>query len=239
MQRRRSGSKQTRSLGAQQRKLRTRTAVSVETPVCPRSAAGPAMPQSTQHSLSPFLLSWITLLSVVQVAVIVVFFTVGHHGPSHVDSRVTPESPMKLEANNTPSPPCEHGLLLGKGKMLTFKATKVDSKMKWSAKSPDKRLVSEEDGGKVLKIKRDGYFFLNLQVTLLSCEELESPDTVLVKREGKVIMQGWINDKTCSTGPVGKVEELHAGSSLVVTTPPRSHINESLTHLDIIYMVRP
>ncbi|XP_077939787.1 tumor necrosis factor ligand superfamily member 18 isoform X1 [Gasterosteus aculeatus] len=197
------------------------------------------MPQSTQHSLIPFLLLWIALLSIVQVVVIVVFFTVGHHGPSHNGSSVTPESPMKFEANDTPLSPSEHGLLLGKGKMLTFKATEVNREMKWSAKSPDEGLVSEEEGGKVLKIRRDGYFFLNLQVTLSSCPKVGSQHTVLMKRADKVIMQGWINKETCSTGLVGKVEELYAGSSLEVTTTAGLSINESLTHLDIIYMVRP
>lgn len=111
--------------------------------------------------------------------------------------------------------------------------------MKWSAKSPDEGLVSEEEGGKVLKIRRDGYFFLNLQVTLSSCPKVGSQHTVLMKRADKVIMQGWINKETCSTGLVGKVEELYAGSSLEVTTTAGLSINESLTHLDIIYMVRP
>ncbi|KAL6103074.1 uncharacterized protein ACO6RY_02552 [Pungitius sinensis] len=193
------------------------------------------MPQSTQHSLIPFLLLWTTLLSIVQVAVIVVFFTVGHHGLSHNGSRVTTETPMKLEANNTPSSPSEHGLLLGKGKMLTFMGTKVNGQMKWSTKSPDPGLVSEEEGGG-LKIMRDGYFFLNFQVTLTSCMW---EHTVLMKNKDKTIVQGWISNKTCSTGLVSKVEELPAGTILEVTTPAGSQINESLTHLDIIYMVRP
>ncbi|XP_034395272.1 uncharacterized protein LOC117735002 [Cyclopterus lumpus] len=202
------------------------------------SAVGPTMTSPTRQSLIPFLLLWVTILTVVQVAFIVFFFAAGHHGPSQKVSAAAPEPPMPFQANNTPPPPSERGLLLGKGKMLTFE---VHSHMKWSAKNPDKGLVSEEKGGRVLKIMRDGYFFLNLQVTLSSCNATGgSQHTVSMKSDDDVILQGRINRYTCSTGLLGKVEELSAGSSLEVHWPTTEElINESLTHLDIIYMNKP
>ncbi|TNN70369.1 hypothetical protein EYF80_019395 [Liparis tanakae] len=60
-----------------------------------------------------------------------------------------------------------------------------------------------------------------------------------MKSADEVILQGRINRNTCSTGLLGKVEELSAGSSLEVLRPTTEElINESLTHLDIIYMYK-
>ncbi|XP_054463992.1 uncharacterized protein LOC129098889 [Anoplopoma fimbria] len=208
------------------------------------------MPQPTQNSLIHVLLMWIAILSIVQVVFIVLFFTAGHHGMSQNSSAVAPERPMQFQKNNTPSEsPSDHGLILGKGKMLIFKATKVNGKMKWRAKNRNQGLVSEEDGGKVLKMKGDGYFFLHLQLTLFSCNATWGLEqTVSLKKlqddkvEDKVILQGWFNTKTCSTGFLGKVEELHAGSTLevIVNLPTTEYsINESLTYLGIIYIYEP
>ncbi|KAK9535218.1 hypothetical protein VZT92_007613 [Zoarces viviparus] len=188
------------------------------------------MPKPTQHSLIPFLLLWIAILSIVQVVSIVLFFTAGHQCPPQ-----NPERPMQFQANNTPSSPSAHGLLLNKGKMLTYRATQVNGKIKWSAKDPDEGLIS--GGGKVLKIKKDGHFFLNLQVTLSSCATLGLQHTVSMRKNNKTILHGWINPNTCSTGLLGKVEDMFADCTLEVNLPTTDEpINENLTHLDIIYM---
>ncbi|XP_078126430.1 uncharacterized protein LOC144530647 [Sander vitreus] len=197
------------------------------------------MPQHTQHSLIPVLLLWITVLSIVQVVFIVLFFTAGHHDLSQNSDTVAPERPLQFQANNTPAPPSNHGLPLGKGLMLTFKITEVSRSITLVPKNPHQGLVSEE-GGTILKIKKDGYFFLNLRVTLLSCNACGSQHTVGLKLEDKCILQGGINKNTRSTG-LGKVEVLPAGVTLevIVNLPADAQIDEDNSHLDIIYMLKP
>lgn len=104
----------------------------------------------------------------------------------------------------------------------------------------------------------DGYYFLVLQVTLkflsyqcnreteLKCscgcnEGKESECSVSLKRNDEVLLEGWINSNTCSTGLLGKVEALSRGTTLEFhMNMPSNEINESesLTHLDII-MLKP
>lgn len=124
--------------------------------------------------------------------------------------------------------------------------TTANRTIKWVAMNPRTGLVSAE--GKALTIKKDGYYFLNLQVTLKtplsspSHETKGSKCTVSLKLNDKVLLRGWINTNASSTGLLGKVEELSAGGILEVTIdPPKTDIDEteSLTHLDIIYMLRP
>nr|XP_033500584.1 uncharacterized protein LOC117268329 [Epinephelus lanceolatus] len=198
------------------------------------------MPQHTHSSLTHVLLLWITTLSVVQLGFIVFFFTAGR---SQNSSDVAPQhTKAKIQANNTSSYPSEPGIPLGGGKMLTFKATEVNSKIKWVTKSPDERLISGAEGGKVLKIKKDGYYFLSLQITLNSCNAKPLEHTVSLKAKDKDLLKGWINNNTCSTGSLSKVEELPAGSTLEVTvceTGPNETINEEESHLDIIYIFKP
>ncbi|XP_074512551.1 tumor necrosis factor ligand superfamily member 18 [Sebastes fasciatus] len=191
------------------------------------------MPQQTQHSLIHVFLLWITILSIVQIVFIILFFTAGHHGLSQNSSAVAPDRQMHSTESKTPSSPSEHGLLLGEGKMMTFEAAQGKGIIRWIAKNEDKGLISGEGG---LKILTDGYFFLNLQVTLDKCNG-SSQDIVSLKKDDKLILLGRINVKTCSTGLLGKVEELSAGSHLVVNLPTEN-INITLTHLDIIYMYK-
>ncbi|XP_049924850.1 uncharacterized protein LOC126405247 isoform X2 [Epinephelus moara] len=175
------------------------------------------MPQHIHSSLTHVLLLWITTLSVVQLGFIVFFFTAGQY-------------------------PSEPEIPLGGGKMLTFRATEVNRNIKWVTKSPDERLISGAEGGKVLKIKRDGYYFLTLQVTLNSCNAKALWHRVSLKAKDKDLLKGWINNNTCSTGSLAKVEELPAGSTLEVTvnkTAPSETINEEESHLDIIYIFKP
>ncbi|KAL3053608.1 uncharacterized protein LOC117493428 [Trematomus bernacchii] len=203
------------------------------------------MPQTIQHSLSHVLLLWITILSIVQVVFITLFFTTGHHSRALSSSTVAPAGPMQFQATNTPLAPSEH-TLMGKAEMLTFKATGANRKIAWATKNQDQILVSVEQGGTVLKIKKDGYFLLNLQVTLSPCNgTMGSLYTVSLNSSDTVILQGGINTNTCSTGLLGKVEELAANDSLEVTIKPQNEAiisiiddHEYLTHLDIVFFPR-
>lgn len=75
--------------GAQQRQLRTWTFVSSyhlsscspQALATLSTAVGLTMPQHTQNSLTHILLLWTTILSIVQVAFIIFFFTAEHHRP--------------------------------------------------------------------------------------------------------------------------------------------------------------
>lgn len=67
--------------------------------------------------------------------------------------------------------------------------------------------------------------------------------TVSLNSKDTVILQGRINTNNCSTGLLGKVEELNANDSLEVTIirPNEDDIideNEYLTHLDIVFFPR-
>ncbi|KAM7371767.1 hypothetical protein PAMP_008977 [Pampus punctatissimus] len=174
------------------------------------------MPQTTQHFLIYVLLLWTTILTIIQVSFIILFYTSGHHGP----------------------PPAEDKRLLGK--MLTFKAITDNKVVKWISVSQDSSLISD-----ILTIKKDGYYFLTLQVTLSSAvsEELDQKVNLTWVYDGytKVLLQGVINRNTRSTGLLGKVEELSAGGTLKVNfSKPTTNIdnNEYLTHLDVIYMLK-
>lgn len=75
--------------GARQRKLRTCTFVSSyhlsscspQAQATLSAAVGLTMPQHTQHFLVSVLLLWTTILSIVQFAFIIIYFTAGHHSP--------------------------------------------------------------------------------------------------------------------------------------------------------------
>lgn len=106
----------------------------------------------------------------------------------------------------------------------------------WQAKNLDPDLVSQKE--EVLTIRKDGYYFINLQVTLTS-HNVGTKLTVSLRWNNKVILQGWINKNTSSTGLLGKVESLFAGGTLWVSIDPQTNdvdVTESVTHLDIIYM---
>lgn len=99
-------------------------------------------------------------------------------------------------------------------------------------------LISEK--GKQLEIKRDGFYFLSLRVTLSSCDDARvSERTVKVEFEGKAFVEGRIDGKTNSSGQLSKVKGLAEGGKLEVTiNAPTSCINisDNVTHLDIIFM---
>lgn len=128
--------------------------------------------------------------------------------------------------------------------MLTaaFLSSTGNTEIKWVSKSKDSGLVSVGEDG--LLIMKDGYYFVNLQVTLSSCKDLSrtAEHTVTLTWKNSVLLVGWINTKTNSTGLLSKVEQLSAGGMLKFNiTPSTNCVNESeaVTHLDIIYMVKP
>ncbi|KAM7387174.1 hypothetical protein PAMA_009677 [Pampus argenteus] len=125
--------------------------------------------------------------------------------------------------------------------MLSFKATTDNTAVKWIAVSQDSSLISD-----ILTIKKDGYYFLTLQVTLTSAvsEDLDQRVNLTWAHDGhrKVLLQGVINRNTHSTGLLGKVEELSAGGTLIVNISKSiTNIDNNgyLTHLDVIYMLKP
>uniref|UniRef100_A0A3B4UR32 TNF family profile domain-containing protein n=1 Tax=Seriola dumerili TaxID=41447 RepID=A0A3B4UR32_SERDU len=176
------------------------------------TAIGLTMPQHTQQSLVHVLLLWTTILSIL----IHICFMQNH--------------PSKQDIQNDDSKKTNTQLI------ATFLSPTEANSTKWLAKNPDTNLASEK--GEVLTINKDGYYFLNLQVTLCSCKNLH---TVQLQWNKKVIVHGWINTDTCSTGLLGKVEELFAGGTLEVIVNPKMCIktSEALTHLGIIYMRKP
>ncbi|XP_008293348.1 uncharacterized protein LOC103367173 isoform X2 [Stegastes partitus] len=180
------------------------------------------MPQPNQHSLVYILLLWTTIISIFQVVFTILFFTAGRNG----------------------LPPSKDRLHLPRGKMLTFTAKGAKIPIVWGSKNPNPGVVSAT--GSRLSIKEDGYFLLNLKVTLIPCQETQESDnldhTVSLKWTNKVILEGWINTKTNSTGVLSKIEEMPAGGTLMVNISPADkciNTTESATHLDIIYMARP
>lgn len=91
----------------------------------------------------------------------------------------------------------------------------------------------------------DGYYFINLQVKLETCTVTPPAKDIEVclklnngSDEGpSTLLRGWIRNDTCSTGPLLKIVSLTEGT-LEVTISQTFKINkdESMTHLDIIYM---
>lgn len=117
----------------------------------------------------------------------------------------------------------------------------------WSAIRSDKTLISEVSEG--LSTNVDGYYFLNLQVTmdpsLTDCSTANQSTVELVKiQEGtkKFLLMGLINKETNTTGILSKVVECGAGAILKINI---SNLllkcvddKEHKTHLGIIFMPR-
>ncbi|XP_061568587.1 uncharacterized protein LOC133422586 [Cololabis saira] len=200
------------------------------------SVAGQTMRKPGLHPLVYVLLIWTAIISIIQVAFITFFFTVGRNGQCTNSSAVDPK---KMQSQQQSA----DGLLLGKGKMVTFKARKGNDDILWFTENSNPGLISEE--GYSLKIISDGYYFLNLQVTLRLDDQLRVPDNLIprvtLKLDEKVLLEGEINRHTRSTGLLGKVVVLAAGGQLKVSIDPPTDIDksESMTHLDIIFMERP
>ncbi|XP_024128322.1 uncharacterized protein LOC112146642 isoform X2 [Oryzias melastigma] len=198
------------------------------------------MPQQTQHVLLYILLMWTTFVSITQIVLLSLFFTAGQRG-------LCPECgtagvPDKLRGMTTPPNPSYDGLFLGKGMMLTFKGRGYtglpnQTEIEWIAANPSEKLITGSKGN--LKILLDGYFFLTLQVTL--CEKSQKNETVELTFNQDVKLKGWIHQNTVSTGVLSRAIELSAGGLLKVTISSGGlciNFNESLTHLDIIFITK-
>lgn len=118
-----------------------------------------------------------------------------------------------------------------------------NGKIQWQSRYPNNNNnnpIMEKD--QTFTIREDGYYLLNLQVTLVSskcpCNGTKGPGcTVRLKYNSRDILLGWINTPTCSTGLLGKVEKLSQGTILEITEMPNDiDDTESLTHLDIIML---
>uniref|UniRef100_A0A8C5EUH8 TNF family profile domain-containing protein n=1 Tax=Gouania willdenowi TaxID=441366 RepID=A0A8C5EUH8_GOUWI len=122
---------------------------------------------------------------------------------------------------------------------LMFPLPTASSTIHWFPKSQTSGLISVREDR--LTIRKGGYYFLSVQVTLTSCEEAQLRRTVELKLDNEVILVGWIDATTNSTGLLSKVEEVSTGVTLMVTiNPPVKCFNygESVTHLDIVYLPR-
>lgn len=108
--------------------------------------------------------------------------------------------------------------------------------IEWTASNSYPRVVSEKKD--LLTIKQDGFYFLCLKVTLQSLQEKDH--TVRLTWMGKVLLEARINKTALSTGFLGKVGELHASSTLMVTIDPPCDVNVSVvaTYLDVIFLVK-
>lgn len=95
--------------------------------------------------------------------------------------------------------------------------------------------------GDDLKILENGYYFLNLQVTLKTqicpCNGTRGVCMVSILKENRNILEGWINKDSCSTGLLAKAEMLSAGTKLNITINlPHNQVDEHLTHLGVIML---
>lgn len=122
-----------------------------------------------------------------------------------------------------------------------------ESDITWNQIQKDKSLLSKVNNG--LSTNVDGYYFLNLQVTMdpsiSGCSTANRSTVELVKiQDGtkKSLLMGLINKETNTTGILSKVVECGAGERLIFNI---SNLllkcvdkNDSKTHLDIIFMPR-
>ncbi|XP_020496546.1 uncharacterized protein [Labrus bergylta] len=205
------------------------------------------MPQPAQHPLTKVLLLWLTLLSIVQIVFITIFFTVGPHDRSQNCSAVASESAKLMKSNNAHLSPSENEHQLGKGKMLTFMSIGGGNRrMKWRSNNPSEGLISVQED--VLTIDRDGYYFLSLQVTLKDCNTIQFSKGEYVKvnmtlsngSKSNALLEGRISTDTC-TGFLARATKLSSDYHKVTidveaTSTFMVDEKESLTHLDIIYI---
>lgn len=106
-------------------------------------------------------------------------------------------------------------------------------KTTWELKNENGKDVISE----ALVVMKDGHYFINLQVT--SLQNVNKTITVSLIYRDEVILQGWINEGTSSTGSLGKVYSMTAGNKLQVSIKPQTldiNVEEVATHLDFIYL---
>lgn len=196
------------------------------------------MSQSSHKSLIHILLCWITILTIVQAVFVILFFTAGHFG---WDSG----SAKQVQGKNQHPPPPGTGDFSDKAKMFTYKADGVKNGIiSWYPE--DAKEESNDAAQSEIKIKKDGYYFMCLRITLQQCtrsvSNVSELDQVSLVKDNESILVGWINDKTNSTGLLCKMDALSVGGSLKVNITNKFcksiAINDSLsvTYLEAIFM---
>ncbi|MEQ2256630.1 hypothetical protein ILYODFUR_026068 [Ilyodon furcidens] len=191
---------------------------------------GQTMPQRSQHPLVYILLIWTSILSIILLVFITLFFT---QGQSSNSSTVGLTSPLHCTSCST--------------EILNLQAQELElpnSTIEWTARQPCSNLIrNANETVNTLHIKKDGNYILNLRVTLSACGEtsvLDKSHSVTLKLDGKVWLMGWTDTKSNSTGLLSRAKDLSAGSKVQITIDPPACVNTSLsmTHLDIIWLYK-
>ncbi|XP_039466772.1 uncharacterized protein LOC120439783 [Oreochromis aureus] len=200
------------------------------------------MPEPTQNFQNRILVLWNTVITILLIVLFVLYFTDGHKGLENSAVKSSKISSTE-ERWTTTTPPSTVSI---KGKMLSFQFSTDGSNLTWKQIQSDKTLLSKVNNG--LSTNVDGYYFLNLQITVdPGCRITDQSSVSLVHiREDKskqTPLQGSINKETNSTGILSKVVESGAGEMLIFNISKSIldcvDTNESKTHLDIIFMPRP
>ncbi|XP_005745425.1 tumor necrosis factor ligand superfamily member 18 [Pundamilia nyererei] len=201
------------------------------------------MPEPNQNLLIRILVLWNTVITIFLIVLFVLYFTAGHKGLEN--SAVESSKISSTEKRWTTTAPSSLASITGK--MLNFKFETDESDITWNQIQKDKSLLSKVNNG--LSTNVDGYYFLNLQVTMdpsiSGCSTANRSTVELVKiQDGtkKSLLMGLINKETNTTGILSKVVECGAGERLIFNI---SNLllkcvdkNDSKTHLDIIFMPR-
>ncbi|XP_005468743.1 uncharacterized protein LOC102079027 [Oreochromis niloticus] len=203
------------------------------------------MPEPTQNFLIRILVLWNTVITILLIVLFVLYFTDGHKGLENSAVESSKISSMEKRWTTTTPP----SLVLSKAKMISFKFEEDGSDITWRSSEQKETVISQVGNG--LSMNVDGYYFLNLQVTMVptrsGCSTVDQSIVSLVHiqddKEDQTLLEGSINKETNSTGILSKVVECGAGQKLIV------NINKSIlkcvddekhkTHLDIIFMPRP
>ncbi|XP_071398789.1 tumor necrosis factor ligand superfamily member 18 [Centroberyx affinis] len=145
-----------------------------------------------------------------------------------------------IQGNNDPSTKPDL-VKIRPGLTLTFKATQAPAHtetIEWTEKKENPGLMSSANQS--LTIKKDGNYFLCLQVTLdTEYSHRGTQHTVSLNKNGQTFLEGRINTNlSISTGFMGRLEQLVSDDILKVTIHPSAKINDTLlvTYLDVIYL---
>ncbi|XP_047213339.1 uncharacterized protein LOC124863138 [Girardinichthys multiradiatus] len=179
---------------------------------------GQTMPQRSQHPLVYILLIWTSILSIILLVFITLFFT---QGQSSNSSTVGLTSPLHCTSCTT-----EILNLQAKPQELWLS----NSTIEWAARQSTSNMIRNANhAGNTLHIKKDGNYILNLRVTLSACGEtsvLDKSHSVALKLDGTVWLMGWTDTKSSSTVLLSKAISCQQGvrcrsllTHLPVSTP--------------------
>lgn len=182
------------------------------------------MPQRSQHPLVYILLIWTSILSIVQLSFIAIFFTRGQSSNSSTVGHTS-----QLHSKSLPF------------EIHNFQATEHESPkstIQWVAITESKQIIEKQES---LQSMKDGNYLINLRVTLSACDGKRIPGkfhSVTLRSQGIARLIGWIDAQSNSTGLLSKIIFLAKGTEVKFIIEPPACINQSLTvtHLDIIWM---